>query len=246
MIERFITILRRAEDDLYFPQIEEVLWLSGVLPKSAVKEGAESPEAPVEVAEDRKRDQQPFERPATRPQASDQTRDLYTSSSAATGAQFSASRVRVPAASALPEALLISRALRPLSRRVKSKYHFMLDEDATSMVVWRQTVRELAILLERQGAFRDVRRWRLRIESGKARLIEPDGAMRSVKVLNDPNSRRLVVLLSDCASPCWRDGSLSEVLLEWGTRMPVVIGHMRSFSHCRLDDPGRTQPVARS
>ncbi len=260
MIERFITILRRAEVDLDYRQIEEVLWLSGVLPKSAVKEGAESPEAPVEVAEDRKRDQQPFERPATRPQASDQTRDLYTSSSAATGAQFSASRVRVPAASALPEALLISRALRPLSRRVKSKYHFMLDEDATveqsarsrmitpvftpaserwfdvalvaedapSMVVWRQTVRELAILLERQGAFRDVRRWRLRIESGKARLIEPDGAMRSVKVLNDPNSRRLVVLLSDCASPCWRDGSLSEVLLEWGTRMPVVIGHMLS------------------
>src|SRR6266542_3684718 len=260
MIERFITILRRAEGDLDYRQIEEVLWLSGVLPKSAVKEGAESPEAPVEVAEDRKRDQQPFERPATRPQASDQTRDLYTSSSAATGAQFSASRVRVPAASALPEALLISRALRPLSRRVKSKYHFMLDEDATveqsarsrmitpvftpaserwfdvalvaedapSMVVWRQTVRELAILLERQGAFRDVRRWRLRIESGKARLIEPDGAMRSVKVLNDPNSRRLVVLLSDCASPCWRDGSLSEVLLEWGTRMPVVIGHMLS------------------
>src|SRR6266536_6441361 len=81
MIERFITILRRAEVDLDYRQIEEVLWLSGVLPKSAVTEGAESPEAPVEVAEDRKRDQQPFERPATRPQASDQTRDLYTSSS---------------------------------------------------------------------------------------------------------------------------------------------------------------------
>ena len=263
MIERFITILLQAKIGLDYRQIEEVLWLSGVLPAPSVEEAPESPEPPkppLEDADDRRREQQPPQSPETQPQAADETRDLYTPSTATTGAQFSASRVRVPAAAALPEALLISRALRPLSRRVKSKYLFTLDEDATveqsarsrmitpvftpaaerwfdvalvvedapSMVVWRQTIRELAMLLERQGAFRDVRQWRLRIESGKAQLIEPAGAARNVKVLNDPNSRRLVVLLSDCASPRWRDGSLAKVLLEWGAQMPVVIGHMLS------------------
>src|SRR6266545_329964 len=43
----------------------------------------------------------------------------------------------------------------------------LVVEDAPSMVVWQQTIRELTMLLERQGAFRDVRRWRLRIEIGK-------------------------------------------------------------------------------
>src|SRR6266545_329961 len=95
MIERFITILRRAEVSLDYRQIEDALWLSGVLPRHTVEESDESPEPPkpgAGEAEDRKRDQQ---RPTMQPQSAEHTRNLYTPSTAATGAQFSASRIRV-------------------------------------------------------------------------------------------------------------------------------------------------------
>jgi hypothetical protein len=100
---------------------------------------------------------------------------------------------RSPGARALPGALELGRALRPLMRRVGSRTKRIFDEVATinrvaeeriwspvsrpaptrwleaalvvdegaSMNVWRETIKEFTRLLEVQGAFRDVRTWRL-------------------------------------------------------------------------------------
>lgn len=121
-----------------------------------------------------------------------------------------------------------SRLIMPVFRPSAERWFDVafVIEDAPSMVIWQQTIRELQSLFERQGAFRDVRIWRLRIEDGRAALVEPAGAHRDPRSLIDASGRRLVLLLSDCASRAWRDGAIADVLVEWGRNMPVAIAHM--------------------
>ena len=104
----------------------------------------------------------------------------------------------------------------------------LVVEETPSMVVWQQLTRELALLLERHGAFRDIRVWRLQVSGGKVLVRDTSGVARAPESLNDPSSRRLIILLSDCSSQNWRDVAFANVIRDWASLMPVIVGHMLS------------------
>jgi hypothetical protein len=105
----------------------------------------------------------------------------------------------------------------------------VVDEGA-SMMFWKQTIKELKQLLERHGAFRDVRTWGLFTdELGKVWLRPRTGSVLGQKRLHnpreliDPNGRRLFVIVSDCVSPAWRNGKITKALADWANISPMTI-----------------------
>lgn len=201
---------------------------------------------------------------------SDQTFDdpsaqIYDSSSEWDGTTQNGGGIplRTPAAQSLLGALELSRAMRPLMRRVPSRSRMLLDEEATvkliaqteeriwtpimrpaparwldvalvvdsgeSMSVWQQMAVEVQRLLEHQGAFRDVRTWRLDTNSkdGKVALYGGSSTMRrETKELIDPSGQRLILVLTDCVSPAWKGKDLPQVLTEWGSSNPVSLAQI--------------------
>lgn len=96
-----------------------------------------------------------------------------------------------------------------------------------SMSIWRRPVAELQGLLERLGAFNDVRLWLLDQHADEpARLgvrRQAQSPMRSPRELVHPQGRRVIVVVSDFLSPMWRSAAVHDVLAYWAKRGPVVI-----------------------
>ena len=169
---------------------------------------------------------------------------------------------RTPAAAALSDALALSRALRPLMRKIPSRSRQVLDETATaehyaerslfvpsfrgqperwlelalvvdsspSMRLWYPTLADLYRLLAGHGAFRDVRLWHLGTDSdGRPFLSKRSdgGQRRRPEELLDPEGRRLVLLVSDCAAPAWYDPKTFDGWLRlWGRHQCVALLHL--------------------
>ena len=95
--------------------------------------------------------------------------------------------------------------------------------------VWRETIAELCHVMERQGAFRDVRTWQLKSnEQGQLELFLQTasglkGSARRPKELRDFGGRRMVLFLSDCTSKAWRSGKILDLLGLWSQTNPVTI-----------------------
>ncbi|MDM8558017.1 formylglycine-generating enzyme family protein [Candidatus Parabeggiatoa sp. HSG14] len=170
-----------------------------------------------------------------------------------------------PGASALPGALKLARALRPLMRRIPSSHCVVLDEEATihqitqykiaktniwipvqrpistpwleialvvesspSMHLWQQTVQELRLLLERQGAFRDVRVWKLDTSCPDKMALSTGASStkHSYRELINPAMPRVILMVTDCISPVWQSGKISDWLTAWGHTHPVALLQM--------------------
>ena len=89
----------------------------------------------------------------------------------------------------------------------------LVVDEATSMLPWGETILQLRQLLENLGAFGNIRTWSLSSHDGTKVQIRPRMGYavcqhdnRSPKELVNPNGRRLVLVVSDCASPFWRNG----------------------------------------
>ncbi|WP_311136985.1 SAV_2336 N-terminal domain-related protein, partial [Streptomyces griseomycini] len=168
-------------------------------------------------------------------------------------------RVSMGRAAALPDALDIGRALRPLRRPWLSGVQRRLDVNATvdhytrtgmlvpqlapapepwlevivvldrgtAMAVWDETVRVLTKMLRALAAFRDVRVWHLEHppgetpvlhdHHGRALPMHPDAAQHTQP------ARRLLLVVSDCAAPAWRQEALWRTLHTWGRTAPVAL-----------------------
>lgn len=104
----------------------------------------------------------------------------------------------------------------------------VVDESET-MRVWRPTIREFQKLLERHGAFRDVRVWGMNEAEGEPRLytglgrVAPPAKLRDPRELLDAEGRRVILVLSDCHAPIWHRGKAFELLARWGERAPVLL-----------------------
>jgi len=173
--------------------------------------------------------------------------------------------ILIPGGRALPGALALSRALRPLKRRVPSRTEWIFDENLTvervaterlpllemrpartrwleiailidrspSMQVWQHTLREFQILLEREGAFRDVRVWHLEVvrggvaaPGGKPEVIVRAPNQRQIRSpweLIDQAGRRVVLVATDCLGPEWDEGIYPDFIDKLGERMPVAL-----------------------
>ncbi|MEV6105924.1 WD40 repeat domain-containing protein [Streptomyces sp. NPDC051940] len=172
------------------------------------------------------------------------------SSHAVPGGRLSAGR-----AAALPDALGIGRALRPLRRRRPSPTRSHLDVDATvehytrtgllvpqlrpaaepwleavvvldrgtAMAVWDEAVRTLTKTLRELGAFRDVRVWHLEHPPhGTPRLRDDRGRVLGADAHRQP-AHRLLLVVSDCAAPAWREDALWRLLHAWGRTAPLAL-----------------------
>jgi formylglycine-generating enzyme required for sulfatase activity len=112
--------------------------------------------------------------------------------------------------------------------------------------IWDATLMEFRQILERQGAFRNVRTWWLEgTKQGKLNLVSkksqtPEFAQRprSPRELIDPTGRRLVLLVSDCRSSVWKSGDIHELLKLWSTHGATAIVQLlpeRLWNQSELD-----------
>ena len=98
-----------------------------------------------------------------------------------------------------------------------------------SFVLWEPLLNELRRLLERHGAFRDLRLWRLGQDAAGKACIWPGlhgGTARQPKFLGDPEGRRVILLFSDFTAPAWWQGDYWETLRNWSQRQPVALLHL--------------------
>lgn len=115
--------------------------------------------------------------------------------------------------------------------------------------IWDATLMEFRQILERQGAFRNVRTWwlegteqgeqgQLNLVSKKSQTPEFTQSPRSPKELIDPTGRRLVLLVSDCRSSVWKSGAIHKLLKLWSTHGATAIVQLlpeRLWNQSELD-----------
>ncbi|HEX3787440.1 MAG TPA: FxSxx-COOH system tetratricopeptide repeat protein [Pseudonocardiaceae bacterium] len=108
----------------------------------------------------------------------------------------------------------------------------VVADDGASMAIWQHTVAAFRLLLERQGAFRDVRLVRLDTNQAKADSVSVRGESavsggvgggRSPAELVDPSGRRLIFVLTDGVGTAWRTGAMDGWLRRWGHTDVVVV-----------------------
>ncbi len=136
----------------------------------------------------------------------------------------------------------------PAFRPAKERWFevFLVVEDSPSMVVWHSTIRMLAQLLARHGAFRDVRVWKLRSHESKVQIIDSSEFSYQPGILRDPAGRRLLIVLTDGVSAAWQNGRLANTLIDWGSVTPVVICQMLGESLWKSTILGEPNVVVRT
>ncbi|MEV0117227.1 SAV_2336 N-terminal domain-related protein [Streptomyces sp. NPDC050844] len=161
--------------------------------------------------------------------------------------------LRVPVPPMVTHPLALQRALRPLKRRVPSPVGQVIDEEATAhriarlgghprgwlpvlrpaeerwlrlclvydagptMPIWRPLIHELHTALAQSGIFRTVELHR----------AEPDGTVPAQAAHAPATGRTIVLLISDCMGPQWREGSAGTLwyrtLHRWASRLPLAL-----------------------
>jgi hypothetical protein len=106
----------------------------------------------------------------------------------------------------------------------------LVIDEGTSMFLWQQTIKEFKQLLERHGAFRDVRTWGLFTDKDSKVWLRPrigsvsrQKRLHNPRELIDPNGRRLFIIISDCVSPPWYNGAITKTLAAWASTSPTTI-----------------------
>jgi formylglycine-generating enzyme required for sulfatase activity len=122
----------------------------------------------------------------------------------------------------------------------------LVVEQSRSTMIWQELIAEFQTLLERQGAFRSIRTWNLQfipVPSTPGSSPGPtstavkstmklcpkqtdslgESRPRSAKELLDPAGRQLILLISDCVSPLWRQAAIHPVLKQWADAGPIAI-----------------------
>ncbi|WP_411098180.1 SAV_2336 N-terminal domain-related protein [Streptomyces sp. x-45] len=163
------------------------------------------------------------------------------------------SALLAPAPPMLRHTLALQRSLRPLKRRSDAPVGHEVDESATAdriarlgagpewwlpvlrpvrerwlrlhlvhdagptMPVWQPLVRELHATLAQSGVFRTVTLHR----------AEPDGTVRGDGAQIPADGRTVMLLISDCTGPQWREGPAGtrwfDTLRRWARRTPLAV-----------------------
>lgn len=99
----------------------------------------------------------------------------------------------------------------------------LVFDASPSMCLWQRLGKDLHRLLSRYGEFRDVRVWQLRQVDGRVELTARNGAIHQPRELLTGDRRRLVVIVSDCVSRPWYDGTMHDLVKVWSDHLPTVI-----------------------
>ncbi|GIE40872.1 SAV_2336 N-terminal domain-related protein [Actinoplanes lobatus] len=111
-----------------------------------------------------------------------------------------------------------------LAPAAERRFEAVLAVDTSpSMAVWRQLEADLARLLSRSGAFRDVRLCRL---DGSAETLTVrtgrSGVLRPAQLI-DGARRRIFLLLTDAVGARWHDGSAAREIAGWARTGPMAV-----------------------
>ncbi|WP_328972287.1 tetratricopeptide repeat-containing protein kinase family protein [Streptomyces sp. NBC_00239] len=119
-----------------------------------------------------------------------------------------------------------------VTRRVRSRWLSLalLVDDGISMVLWQRLAGEVRALMERAGAFRDIRVYGLDTRSAAAPLLSTSpyrgsGPGRSPASVGDPTGGTLVLVISDGVGEAWWDGRMRAATDLWARRGPTAIVH---------------------
>ena len=106
----------------------------------------------------------------------------------------------------------------------------LVVEESRSSFIWRDAVEDFQQLLQCQGAFRNVRVWRLRpSENGEPQLLPSERAgkaylrPRGHLELLHASKRGLILLVSDCTSALWVRARLHRWLQDWSRHEPTAL-----------------------
>ncbi|HEY5837167.1 SAV_2336 N-terminal domain-related protein [Streptomyces sp.] len=153
-----------------------------------------------------------------------------------------AAPVRVPGVPGLPNPLSVTRALRPLKRRVSSLHRFELDEVATAeasadgnglgVVLRPERARWLDLVLAVDDGL-SLRLWQDTIAE-LGRVLATSGIFRTVRrcafdardamdaAVVDGN-RTVVLAVTDGVGAAWQDGSARRTLARWARKAPTAV-----------------------
>ena len=105
----------------------------------------------------------------------------------------------------------------------------LVIEKTEKFAIWQQTLREFQQLLERQGAFRRVQTWEIsahqeQVQWWSSNCVSGVPKRRSsYRELINSRGQCLTLVVSDCVSSIWHDGSLLKQLRELGKLQPVSL-----------------------
>jgi tetratricopeptide (TPR) repeat protein len=120
--------------------------------------------------------------------------------------------------------------MRPVSERWLDVA--LVVDDSASMTIWQRTLVEFRTLLERTGAFGDVRVWHMDGDLRYGETLSIAGVATELKgrrgpaELVDPTGRRLVIVATDCIGHAWSTPSAGDALTMWASVGPTVILQM--------------------
>lgn len=206
MIEEAMRVLRTANYELDPREMADALWLASLLPSTPSSDDSKITRDPVGGSQDQSTNAMhdagtsPVAAPPSQTktvrisseQALRDSADLYVTDTQAPSTNESGigvSRVRVPNAPGLHNALAIARSLRPLSRRVASRHEFTLDEVATAEESAERRMLTPVFRAERERRFEvalvvedlpSMALWR-RVIAEFHRLLQQQGAFRDVR-----------------------------------------------------------------
>ncbi|WP_406091282.1 SAV_2336 N-terminal domain-related protein [Streptomyces sp. NBC_01013] len=119
----------------------------------------------------------------------------------------------------------------PVTRQARTRWLSLalVVDDGISMVLWQRLAADIRALMERAGAFRDVRVYGLdtrgAIPSLRASPYRHRSRLLSPKTLCDPSGNTLVLIVSDGVGAAWRNGGMRQVTGRWGRCGPTAIVH---------------------
>ncbi len=267
MIDRFLQILAASEQPPDATELADTLWLAEHLPEraapppSAPRQAAVPPRAPAGPVRSGIDRTPPRGSPAAPEESAAAGLHLTTpeppgSTSRPAGRGTLAGAPAIPA---IREAVAVTRALRPLRARVKSRTFGIVDEAATAEQIadtglWVPKLLpdperwlDLVLIIDTSASMvvwrRTVAEFRLLLTQLAAFRDIRAVSMNSDKSLgiSEPQTgsadRRLVLVLSDCVGRAWTDRKLLRSLEEIASAGPVAIVQMlpqRLWAGCGL------------
>ncbi|MFE2467640.1 SAV_2336 N-terminal domain-related protein [Streptomyces mirabilis] len=100
-------------------------------------------------------------------------------------------------------------------------------DHGTSMMVWDETSRALTKVLRTLSAFRSIHEWHLEHPPEAPPVLRNHPGWPLPMDPSDPRhhqpAHRLLLVVSDCAAPAWRQNDLWQTLHTWGRTAPVAL-----------------------
>lgn len=117
--------------------------------------------------------------------------------------------------------------LRPALSRWFS-LSFLVDT-SESMIIWQKTIDELMLLIEREGAFRNIETYFFSTDKETVEIYKTPifniqkPQKRNIKEIIRPNDPHVILVISDCVATAWHNGQSAKLINDLGKSNLVTI-----------------------